>query len=73
MSDSAVVCSSGGSDTERTGLILLGSDFRGSFQFGSRCAEVLMRSDTDGDDNEISAYQLLMESLACQLQTGDSV
>lgn len=28
-----------------------------------------MRKDTDGDDNEISEYQLLMKSLACQLQT----
>lgn len=47
MSNSVVVCSDG-SDTEETGLTL-GSDFRGSFQFGS--AKVLMRSDTDGDDN----------------------
>lgn len=63
---------SGGSDKDMTGQAL-GSDFRGSFQFGSRSAEVLMKSDTDGDDDEISEYQLLMKSLACQLQTGDSV
>lgn len=32
-----------------------------------------MRSDTDGDDNKISEYHLLMKSLACQLQNRDSV
>lgn len=53
----------GGSDTKRTGLTPV-SDFRGSFQFGTRSAKVLMRSDTDGEDNEISEYQLLMKSLA---------
>lgn len=46
----------------------LGSDFSGSLQLDWRCAEVLMRTDTDSDDNEISEYQLLMKSLACQLQ-----
>ncbi len=64
------ICGSDGSDTERTGLTL-GSDLRGSFQFGSRSAKVLMRSDTDGDHSEISEYQLLMKSLACQLRSGD--
>lgn len=59
-----------GSHSVITGLTL-GSDFRGSFQLGSRSAKVLMRTDADGDDNEISKYQLLMTSLACQLQSGD--
>lgn len=42
---------------ENTGQTL-GSGFKGSFTFGLRSAKVLMRADTDGDDNEISAYQL---------------
>lgn len=52
-----------GLDTEMTGPTL-GSDMSGSFQFGSRSAEVLVRS---------QSYQLLMKSLACQLQSRDSV
>lgn len=57
-----------GSDTEMDSQTF-GSDFRRCVQFGSRSAKELMRKDTDGDDNEISEYQLLMKSLACQLQT----
>lgn len=66
---------SGGSDKEKTGqaFTAIGCDFSGSFQFGSRSPKVLMKPDTDVDDNEISVYQLLMKSLTCQLQTGDSV
>lgn len=66
-SDWWVVCSYG------SGKVMTGADFRGSFQFGSRSAKVLMKSDTSGDGNENSEYQLLMKSLACQLQTGDNV
>lgn len=46
----------------------LGPDFWARFHFGSSSPQGLMRTDTNGDDNEISADQLLMRSLACQLQ-----
>lgn len=51
----------------------LAAYFRGRFRFGLRSAKVLMKSDTDGDGKENSGYQLLMKSLACQLQTADSM
>lgn len=47
-----------------------GHCFWAGFHLGSSSLEVLMSADTNGDDNEISAYQILMNSLTCQLQTG---